>query len=56
MTKKRMILVSLKVSWDGTANFSVFEWNPSSTGFSGFVNSLDSVTRVFSMSLISTRF
>ena len=54
VAKKKMISVLLKVNWDNIANFSVFEWNLSSTGFCGLVDSLDSVTRGFSMSLIST--
>ena len=55
VAKKKVISVSPKVNWDSIANFSVFEWSPSSTGFCEVVNSLDSVVRGFSMSLISTR-
>ena len=54
MAKKKVISVSLKVNWDNIANFSVFEWSPSSTCFCELVDSLDSVVRGFSMSLIST--
>ena len=55
VAKEKLISVSLKVNWDSIANLSVFEWNPSSTGFCGLVDSFDSVTRGFSMSLISIR-
>ena len=55
MAKKKMISVSLKANWDSIANFSVFDWNPLFTGFCGLVDSFDSVTRGFSMSLISAR-